>query len=161
MRARVLASVLLAAALALAGCGTDGGGKPQTLQFTGTTLDGKRFDGATLAGKPTVLWFWAPWCGTCRGQAPQTAKLAKEYKGRVQVVGVAGLDRTAAMRDFVSATKVGGFPHLGDMEGGIWKKFEITQQSSYVLLDEKGRTVHSGTPSGPGELDRRIAELAG
>jgi hypothetical protein len=30
--------------------------------FAGTTVEGKPFSGASLAGKPTVLWFWAPWC---------------------------------------------------------------------------------------------------
>lgn len=30
------------------------------LGFTATTLDGSTLDTATLAGKPTVLWFWAP-----------------------------------------------------------------------------------------------------
>ena len=29
------------------------------LQFTGTTLSGAAFDGASLQGKPAVLWFWA------------------------------------------------------------------------------------------------------
>lgn len=28
--------------------------------FAGPTVDGGRFDAATLAGTPTVLWFWAP-----------------------------------------------------------------------------------------------------
>lgn len=30
------------------------------LQFAGATVDGGRFDAATLAGTPVVLWFWAP-----------------------------------------------------------------------------------------------------
>ncbi|WP_171110298.1 MULTISPECIES: hypothetical protein [Streptomyces] len=33
----------------------DGASVPAALRFTGTTIDGKPFDGATLAGKPTVL----------------------------------------------------------------------------------------------------------
>ena len=30
------------------------------LQFIGTTLSGAPFDGASLQGKPAVLWFWTP-----------------------------------------------------------------------------------------------------
>ncbi|MGP3921975.1 redoxin family protein [Streptomyces sp. 8N616] len=185
-RAPVLVAALLAAtALAVAGCGMDSGGgtaAPGTgaradaadagdagdaggvgepLRFSGTTLEGKPFDGAKLAGKPAVLWFWAPWCGTCRGQAPQAAKLAKTYEGRVNVVGVAGLDKPGPMRSFVSSRKVGGFPHLNDEQGSIWRKFEISQQSSFVLLDKDGKVVHSGVPSGPEELDSRVAKLVG
>ncbi|MDH2393959.1 redoxin family protein, partial [Streptomyces sp. HNM0663] len=41
-------------------------------------MDGKPFDAKTLAGKPAVLWFWAPWCPTCKGQAAETAKVAAD-----------------------------------------------------------------------------------
>ena len=49
---------------------------PDQLQFTSTTLDGTPFDGADLAGRPAVFWFWAPWCPNCRAEAPQVAAAA-------------------------------------------------------------------------------------
>ncbi|WP_020386048.1 redoxin domain-containing protein [Kribbella catacumbae] len=131
------------------------------MKFTGTTLDGKAFDGATLAGKPAVLWFWAPWCPKCRAQAEATAKVASDYQGRANVVGVAGLDKAEAMRGFVSDQKVGGFPHLSDETGTLWKRFGITEQSVYVVLDAKGNKVFSGIlPAGEG-LAGKVAELVG
>lgn len=33
---------------------------PETLQFTAPLVGGGTFDGAAVAGKPTVFWFWAP-----------------------------------------------------------------------------------------------------
>ena len=33
---------------------------PQALQFTAPLVGGGTFDGAAIAGKPTVFWFWAP-----------------------------------------------------------------------------------------------------
>jgi thiol-disulfide isomerase/thioredoxin len=42
---------------------------PQTLAFTAHTVGGKRFDAASLAGKPVVLWFWAAWCPRRRAAA--------------------------------------------------------------------------------------------
>ncbi|WP_045864797.1 redoxin family protein [Streptomyces sp. WMMB 714] len=136
-------------------------GAPASLQFAGSTVDGKTFKGATLADKPAVLWFWAPWCGTCKGQAAQTAKLAAKYKGKVNFLGVAGLDKTEPIRGFVSAQKVGNFPHLNDQKGSVWKKFGITQQSSYVMLDENGKKVHAGAATGPSELNKLVSGLAG
>lgn len=71
---RRLGWLVAVAALVLAGCG---GGSPRAagapattspaslFAFTATTVDGKPFDGMSMAGKPTVLWFWAPWCPIC------------------------------------------------------------------------------------------------
>jgi hypothetical protein len=59
----VLLATLTVTVSACAGSGTSNttqnvaGG---ALGFAGATVDGGAFDGATLAGAPTVLWFWAP-----------------------------------------------------------------------------------------------------
>jgi thiol-disulfide isomerase/thioredoxin len=139
----------------------DGKGVPAKLQFVSTTLDGKAFKGESLADKPSVLWFWAPWCGTCQGQAAQTAKLADKYKGKVNFIGVAGLDKTEPIRGFVKTQKVGNFPHLNDQKGEVWKKFGISQQSSYVMLDKNGKTVHQDAATTPSQLSKQVAGLAG
>jgi thioredoxin 1 len=38
--------------------------------------------------KPTVVDFWATWCGPCRLVAPEIDKLALKYAGSVNVVKV-------------------------------------------------------------------------
>lgn len=134
---------------------------PEALKFTATTVDGKSFDGASLAAKPVVLWFWAPWCPKCRAQADATAKVASEYQGKVNVVGVAGLDKTGAMRDFVSDHKVDGFPHLADETGAVWKRFGITEQSMYVVLDAQGNKSFSGTLVNGEGLADQVAKVVG
>ncbi|HEU4422213.1 MAG TPA: redoxin domain-containing protein, partial [Pilimelia sp.] len=101
---------------------------PPILGFEATTLDGQAFRGASLAGRPAVLWFWAPWCATCAGQAPTVARLAQQYGGRVAIIGVAGLGETKAMHEFVSDTEVGGVTHLNDQAGAVWRRFQIAEQ---------------------------------
>ncbi|MGP3999091.1 redoxin domain-containing protein [Streptomyces sp. 8N706] len=134
---------------------------PQALQFTATTVDGKPFDAKTLVGKPTVLWFWAPWCPKCKAQASETAKVAADYAGKANVVGVAGLDKNAAMKDFVADTGTSAFPHLSDEQGEVWKRFKVTEQSRYVILDKDGKTVYEGVlPAGQG-LAEKLAGLTG
>src|SRR5262249_3659175 len=117
MRVRLIVlALLVVAVVAVAGCGSatrgraagstagtsaaENAGKPATdkpvtvpesLRFAGTTLDGKAFDGASMAGHPVVLWFWAPWCATCAGEAATVSDAAAKYKGSVVFLGVAGM----------------------------------------------------------------------
>ncbi|MFH8694505.1 redoxin family protein [Streptomyces chartreusis] len=143
------------------GEGDTGTQVPEALNFTGTTVDGKPFDAKSLAGKPAVLWFWAPWCPKCRAQADETAKVATDYAGKANVLGVAGLDKNAAMKDFVAETDTGSFPHLSDEAGEVWKRFEVTEQSRYVILDKDGKTVYEGVLPGGEGLAEKVAGLTG
>jgi peroxiredoxin len=156
---RVLGAAAIAAVLTLAAAcggdtarqtGTSSGGTSRDaavapdLDFTVATLDGGTFDGRSLAGKPAVLWFWAPWCPTCVAQARDVTGLAAGYSGKAAVVGVAGLDTVSAMHEFVAMTNVASFPHLADEEGVVWKRFGVTAQSTFVVLDPAGAVVASG-----------------
>jgi peroxiredoxin len=133
---------------------------PATLDFTARTIDGGQFTGGSLAGKPAVLWFWAAWCSRCRGVADDVAALRRDNAGQVNLIGVAGLGSGAdAMRRFARDTGIAAFPNLADDEGAIWRRFGVTSQEWYVLLDSTGKVAHSGALS-QAELRRRVAELS-
>jgi len=34
---------------------------------------------------PTLVDFWAPWCGPCKTIAPHVKELAKDYNGKIKV----------------------------------------------------------------------------
>jgi len=162
-------SWLLVAVVALLGCGgpSNSAAAPPApavsgpqLAFTATTLDGKPFDGASLQGRPAVLWFWAPWCPTCLGQAPGVREALSRYGGRVAIIGVAGLDKTEAMPEFVRLAKVEGMTHLADEAGVVWKRFGVTEQSIFVFIDAGGQVTFRGRLD-PHDIPNRVAALLG
>ncbi|MEV7326711.1 redoxin domain-containing protein [Micromonospora sp. NPDC093244] len=133
---------------------------PDVLRFTGTTLTGTAFDAARLAGRPVVLWFWAPWCATCASQAWTVAEIAPKYRDTVPIVGVAGLGEQKAMKEFVTEFDLAGTPQIDDEAGAIWRRFRVTEQSIFVIIDRDGTVVHQGFLDGEG-LTARVAALAG
>ena len=127
------------------------------LDFTGTTVEGKAFRGAGLAGTPVLFWFWAPWCPTCRSQISQVQDLADRYGSDLAVVGVGSLDSADAIRGFAGGTR--GVTQLSDPDGRLWRHFSIAEQSSYVLLDASGAVVLKSGYGGSAELEKRVADV--
>lgn len=62
------------------------------------------------------------------------------------------------MRTFISQQGIGGFPNLADDDGSVWRKFKVTSQEQYVLIDRAGKVVHTG-PLSADELRQRVAAL--
>lgn len=132
---------------------------PAALSFTGKTLDGTAFDAAALAGRPVVLWFWAPWCATCASQAWTVAEIAPAYRDTVPIVGVAGLGEQKAMTSFVTEFDLGGTTQIDDRAGALWRRFKVAEQSTFVVLDRTGQVVHKGFLDGEA-LTRQVETLA-
>ena len=112
---------------------------PAVLTFQSTTVDGKPFAGAELAGKKTVLWFWAPWCTVCARAAASVKDAAAALGPDVRFVGVAGLSSDAAdMRRFVDRGGLQAMTNLADTTGDLYARFGITQQDTFVLITPDG-----------------------
>lgn len=173
---RAVLAVLAVLAFLTTACGSDSGSPtaapasavssaptsakvPAELQFTATTINGQQFSGASLAGKPAVLWFWAPWCPVCRREAPAVGRTAAAHRD-VTFLGVAGLDQVPAMQEFVEKYPVKDFTQLADTDGAIWTKFGVTQQPAYAFVGADGKVdVVKGALS-EDELTRRVTALS-
>lgn len=168
-RRACLSALAAAVALLVSACGqnldTSTAGAPPAraaatvYDYSATTVDGASFDGGTLAGKPAVLWFWAPWCSTCRAQVDGVTALAQEHDGDAQVVGVGSLDAESAIRAFAEEYNM-GIPQLIDRDGEVWRHFGVTAQSTYVVLDASGEVVADGSMS-DAELAKTVGRLTG
>ncbi|MFP4512169.1 MAG: redoxin domain-containing protein [Acidimicrobiales bacterium] len=124
------------------------------------TLDGEEFDGDRLADTKTVLWFWAPWCTSCRAEGPEVAEVAERHGDDVRIIGVPGRGQVDAMEQFVDDTGTGALEHVVDADGSIWTAFGVYGQPAFAFVDDTGQIeVFVGTLGSA--LDDRVATLAG
>jgi len=114
------------------------------LNFTGTTLSGAPFNGASLQGKPAVLWFWTPWCPFCNQEAPSVSAVAAANPN-VTFVGVSTRADVSAMANFASKYNL-NFTNLNDADGSIWAMFNVPWQPAYVFLNSDGSSTFVNNP---------------
>lgn len=144
-RLRALAVCLLASGLMLGIAGAPNAMADDRLQFTGTTLSGAAFDGASLQGKPAVLWFWTPWCPFCNQEAPTVSKVAAAHP-EVTFVGIAARSDVAAMQQFASRYNL-GFTNLNDADGSLWATFNVPWQPAYLFVEADGTSSFVNNPT--------------
>jgi thiol-disulfide isomerase/thioredoxin len=115
------------------------------LQFTGTTLSGAPFNGASLQGKRSVLWFWTPWCPFCNAEAPGLSQVAAANPA-VSFVGVAAHSDVGAMQNFVSKYNL-NFTNLNDADGSIWARYNVPWQPAWVFYNSDGTSTFVNNPT--------------
>jgi thiol-disulfide isomerase/thioredoxin len=158
---KALTAALIAAIILL---GLGGAPRAQAaddrLQFTGTTLSGAPFNGASLQGKRSVLWFWTPWCPYCNAEAPGLSQVAAANPA-VTFVGVAGRSEVSAMQNFVSKYNL-NFTNLNDANGAIWSAYNVPWQPAWVFYNSDGTSTFVNNPTAAmsqQELSDRVTAL--
>ena len=144
----VLAVAALAAALAMGACGGTAsadsgsfgsGGSSHALQ--GTTVNGDSFELTSGSGKPTVVNFFASWCGPCNNEAGDLAAFAAAHPD-VQMVGVAVNDQQPDTLAFV--TKYGlHYPVVMDPNGSIAADWGVSPIPHTFFVDKSGKVQTS------------------
>jgi thiol-disulfide isomerase/thioredoxin len=109
-------------------------------------LLGKPVNKDNWAGKVVIVNFWATWCPPCREEIPELLELKKEYKDRLEIVGISEDDDPP--ESVVKFAKQKGMTYpivmatqeLIDAYGGV------PALPTSFLIDTQGRVVqkHSG-----------------
>ncbi|MEU7728071.1 TlpA disulfide reductase family protein [Streptomyces sp. NPDC040724] len=113
--------------------------------LAGDDLDGEPVGLAGFRGQVVVVNVWGSWCGPCRAEAQDLARLSRETPAEeVRFLGIntRDPDRTAA-RSFVREHGL-GFPSLHDPSGELLLRFPpelLNPQAipSTLVIDRRGR----------------------
>jgi cytochrome c biogenesis protein CcmG/thiol:disulfide interchange protein DsbE len=93
---------------------------------------------AQLEGRPALINFWASWCGPCRKEAPELARLGQRLGDRAHLVGVDWSDNASDARAFI-ARYHWTFSVLRDANGDIGNRYGISGLPTTFVLDSAGR----------------------
>ena len=98
-----------------------------------------------LRGVPVVVNIWGSWCGPCLEEAPDLARVAREFEGRVQFLGVDINDLRVPAENFIR--RFGWtYPSVFDPPGAIRDALGLVGQPHTLVFDAAGRRtlVHPG-----------------
>ncbi len=126
---------------------------------------------SSLKGKPILLFFWANWCGDCKGQAAALSRVWKKYRSRDLVLmaptrfyGTGESDKaiTPAEEKIVIekawATTYTGLEGISipvDTEAMV--QYGVSATPTFVLVDRQGIVrLYAPTRLSEAELSRRI-----
>ncbi|MEU9081455.1 TlpA disulfide reductase family protein [Streptomyces sp. NPDC048357] len=123
----------------------DPGARQHAPALAGDDLDGRPAGLTGLRGHVVVLNVWGSWCGPCRAEAEDLARLSREAPGEeVRFLGINTRDPDrAAARSFVREHGL-DFPSLHDPAGELLLRFPpelLNPQAvpSTLVIDRRGR----------------------
>ncbi len=90
---RTSCTMALTALLSLTAFCSAWAANPQAPTFSGETLRGDRLSLSHTDNKPTLLVFWASWCGVCMSEVPALKNAYSERSERLNIIGI-NLDKT-------------------------------------------------------------------
>ena len=112
-------------------------------------------------GKVIYMDFWAPWCGPCLGEMPNSRKLQQEYKEQdVVFLFLASHCTEKSWKTAIAREKMTGDQILlTNRQEAVFKKmFGISGIPHYALIDKRGRIVNPNAPRPGSDEIRKVLD---
>ena len=92
---------------------------------------------ASADGRPSLVLFWASWCGPCVREAPAIQAFSQSSEGRGRIVGVNWSDALSNARSFVRRFQW-TFPNQRDGDGTVGNDYHLTNLPTTFVLNSRG-----------------------
>lgn len=112
--------------------------------FTVYDRSGKRVHFADFAGKPTVLNFWASWCGPCRMEMPDFDAVYRELGKDVNFMMVNMTDgtRETVEKAYRLVSEQGfSFPVFYDKDMDAARSYGVSSLPATYFIDKDGNVI--------------------
>jgi len=129
--------------------------------FSVKSLDGKKYDLATLRGRIVVLNFWFIACGPCKAEMPDLNKLVKDYEGKGVTFLAMTFDDAESLKAFLKESAF-SYEIIPDSQELI-DKLEVTTFPAHYVINQQGEielTLRGGGEGNVAQMRNVIARLA-
>ena len=107
-----------------------------------TDLEGNNKQLSEYFGKPTIMVFWATWCGYCKDELPALEMLKEKYGDNLNILALNGGDSAEDIKDFMEENNYTFETVMVGIEESI--KFDAQSIPVTAILDSEG-TIEFGT----------------
>lgn len=112
--------------------------RPETEDFSFTSLEGERISKDSLRGSVVLLDFWGSWCPPCRESIPMISDLHRKFAGKsFRLVGISSDDDERSWREFIAAHHM-DWPEYIDLDRRVLSIFEINAFPTFIILGRDG-----------------------
>ena len=130
-------------------------------RFSARSVDGEKFDNASIKGKVTLLEFWTTWCHYCAAEAPVVEKLSQEFKDQgltVLAVNVGESKKTVKkyLEQHPRTCRV-----VLTEDTNLAAMYQATVYPIYVVIDREGNVVRTQRGAGGERALRHSLARAG
>ena len=135
----------------------------QKLQLEGTTVAGKPFDFASLAGKVVLVDFWATWCGPCLRELPNIKANYEKFHDRgFEVIGISLDEERSTLEAFLKEQELPWTTLFSDniqTTQTLANRFGVEGIPALLLVGKDGKVV-TLKARGP-DLGKELERLLG